>query len=154
MSINSGAGRVFGWLANLSAVTGMLTWPGICFIYLRFYSGVKAQGIDRSTLPFSSPLQPYAAWYGVISCTTVCLLSGWQLFLRDGWATDAFVTDYLPLVIFPTLYIIGRVLHRQALVNLHEMDFKTGVDEAIADSYDESPPKNVWEKFWVGVCGK
>ena len=58
-----------------SAVSGMLTWLGICFIYTRFYAGMKAQNIDRSTLPFASPLQPYAAWYGMVWCALVCLVS-------------------------------------------------------------------------------
>ena len=31
------------------------------------------------------------------------------------------------------------------------MDFVTGLDEVIADSYDEPPPKNLWEKFWQWI---
>jgi hypothetical protein len=28
------------------------------------------------------------------------------------------------------------------------MDFTTGLGEIESDTYDEPPPKNVWEKFW------
>jgi len=34
-----------------------MTWFGIAFTYLRFYAGVKAQGLDRSKLPYSSKLR-------------------------------------------------------------------------------------------------
>ncbi|KAG8687710.1 hypothetical protein FRC08_011835 [Ceratobasidium sp. 394] len=130
----------------------MLTWLGICVIYVRFYAGLAAQGIDRSTLPFSSRLQPYAAWYGVVSCALVCLLSGWQVFLRDSWATDVFITNYLPLVLFPALYIIGKLMHPQPVIKPLDMDLRTGVEEAKADSYDEPPPRNIWERFWAWLA--
>lgn len=29
---------------------------------------MKAQGIDRATLPYRAPLQPYASYYGLVFC--------------------------------------------------------------------------------------
>ena len=55
----------------------------------------------------------------------------------------------ITLVLFPVLYVIGRFIHRRPAVESSEMDLKTGVDEAVADSYEEPPPRNVWERFWV-----
>lgn len=75
MGVNSGAGKVFTWLANMTSVAGLLTWFGICVTYLRFYYGMKSQGYDRSTLPFASKLQPYVAWYAMIFCFLICLVS-------------------------------------------------------------------------------
>jgi amino acid transporter len=75
MGVKAGSGRVFGWFSNMTAVAGLMTWFGISFTYIRFYQGLKAQSIDRTTLPFSSKLQPYAAWYGMISCLVVCIVS-------------------------------------------------------------------------------
>ena len=80
MGIKSGSGRVFGWFANLTAVAGLMTWFGISLTYLRFYKGMKAQGMDRSQLPFYSNLQPFAAWYSMVAClliSFVCPLSAW-----------------------------------------------------------------------------
>jgi amino acid transporter len=79
MGVQSGSGKVFGWFANMTAIAGLMTWFGICVTYIRFYAGTKAQGIDRRTLPYYSNLQPYAAWYGAITCIfiiTVCFSSG------------------------------------------------------------------------------
>lgn len=65
----------------MTSIAGLMSWFGIFVTYLRFYKGMKAQGIDRSTLPFTSSLQPYAAWYGTIACIVICFVS--TLYLQD-----------------------------------------------------------------------
>lgn len=57
------------------AVAGLMTWFGICLTYIRFYKGFKAQGFDRSTLPYASKLQPFAAWYGMCFSLFICFVS-------------------------------------------------------------------------------
>lgn len=74
MGVHAGSGKVFDWFSQMTAIAGLMTWFGICYTYIRFYAGMKVQGIDRKTLPFSSPLQPYAAWYGAIGTFVVCFV--------------------------------------------------------------------------------
>lgn len=74
MGVSSGAGRVFGWFSNMTAIAGLMTWFGISFTYIRFYKGLKAQGIDRTTLPYYTRVQPYAAWYGAIATLIICFV--------------------------------------------------------------------------------
>ena len=74
MGVHSGSGKVFNWFANMTSVAGLLTWFGISYTYTRFYAGMKAQGIDRKSLPFYSSLQPFAAWYAAIWCLVICLV--------------------------------------------------------------------------------
>ena len=40
---------------------------------------------------------------------------------------------------------------KSKIVGVKDMDFISGVDEVIADTYDEPPPKNIWEKFWLWI---
>ncbi|GJE90155.1 amino acid permease [Phanerochaete sordida] len=148
MAVSSGAGRVFNWFANMTSVAGLMSWFGISVTYVRFYAGMKAQGIDRRTLPFYTRLQPFAGWYGVFSTIIVCFFSGWSVFLKGSWATDTFVTNYLPLALFPILYVGCRVWRRTRWVNAADMDFKSGLAEIEAASYDEPPPRNKLEAFW------
>lgn len=49
------------------------------------------------------------------------------------WATDTFVTNYLPLMLFPVLYCGARLWYRQAIVSPQDMDFVTGLDVIEAD---------------------
>ncbi|KAF8474307.1 amino acid permease/ SLC12A domain-containing protein [Gautieria morchelliformis] len=99
MGIKTDSGKVFNWFANMTSVAGLMTWFSISLTYLRFYAGLKAQGIPRRTLPFASPLQPYAAWYSMIATFVVCFFSGNGVFFKGAWATDTFITNYLPLML-------------------------------------------------------
>lgn len=149
MGINSGSGNVFNWFANMTSVAGLMTWFGICVTYTRFYSGFKLQGLDRSQLPFASKLQPYAAWYGLVSCLVICFFSGFAVFLKGNWTSADFVTSYLPLALFPILYVGARLWFKTPPVPLHQMDFVSGLKEIEADTYDDPPPRNKVEAFWA-----
>lgn len=151
MGISSGPGKVFGWFQNMTSIAGMLTWFGICVTYLRFRAGWNAQGLDRSLLPFKSSLQPYAAWYGLVTTSTILLFSGFSVFIRGNWDTADFVTNYIPLMIAPILFGVASFVMKSKPIKTEDMDFITGVDEVIADTYDELPPKNIWEKFWLWI---
>ncbi|KAF9517401.1 hypothetical protein BS47DRAFT_1339816 [Hydnum rufescens UP504] len=149
MGVKSGSLKVFGWLSNMTATAGLMTWFGIAFTYVRFYAGMKAQGYDRSKLPFSSRLQPYAAWYVIVSTLVICFFSGFQVFLKGGWKRADFITSYLPFALFPILYFGARyLLYKTPMVDAADMNFITGT---VQDPYDEPPPKNILEKFWARV---
>jgi len=75
-------------------------------------------------------------------------MSGWAVFLKDNWATDTFVTNYLPLILFPIMYIGSKFWYRQPVKKPLEMDFVTNIKEIEADTYDEPPPRNKAEAFW------
>ncbi|KAF8140082.1 amino acid permease [Boletus edulis] len=148
MAISTGAGQVFTWFSNMTAVAGLMTWFGICVTYIRFYSGMKAQGIDRKTLPFSTRVQPFAAWYGAFTTLIICLFNAWSVFLRGKWNTATFVTSYLPLVLFPILYIGARFYYRTPIVKPEDMDFVSDIAQIEADEEPDVPPKNKADAFW------
>lgn len=60
---------------SVTSIAGLMTWFGISVTYIRFHKGMKAQGIDRKTLPYYSNLQPYAAWYAAVFCIVICFVS-------------------------------------------------------------------------------
>lgn len=150
MGVTAGSGKVFNWFANMTSIAGLMTWFGIAFTYTRFYAGMKAQGIDRSKLPFSSVLQPYAAWYAVFATVIICFFSGFSVFLKDSWNTATFMTNYIPFILFPILYFSTRYLYyKQPMKTPEEMDFVSGLAEIEADTYDEPPPTSILGKFWA-----
>lgn len=149
MGISSGSGRVFGWFANMTAIAGLMTWFGICFTYIRFHKGLMAQGIDRTKLPYASRLQPYPAYYGMVASFVICLFSGWDVFLAGRWATDTFITNYLPFALFPVLYLGAKYVYRQPIAQPATMDFVSNIAEIEAETWDEPVPKNKFEAFWA-----
>ena len=70
------------------------------------------------------------------------------MFLKGHWKTDTFVTNYLPFILFPILYIGAKIYFRTPLVKYEDMDFVTGLKEIEADTYDEPPPRNWVERIW------
>ncbi|KAI0750026.1 amino acid permease [Daedaleopsis nitida] len=149
MSISSGAGRVFNWFVNMTSISGLMTWFGISLTYIRFHKGYTQQGYDRTKLPYYNRLQPYAAWWSMIMSVFICLFSGWTVFLRGQWSTETFVTNYMPFVMFPILYVGAKFVYRVPVVRPENMDFVSGLQEIEADTYDEPPPRNKFEAFWA-----
>ena len=56
------------------------------------------------------------------------------MFLRGGWDTATFVTNYVPFVMFPTLYVIWKLKTRVPIVTVADMDFITNIAEIEADT--------------------
>lgn len=53
--------------------------------------------------------------------------SSWEIFLKDKWSTVTFVTSYLPIVLFPVIYVSVKVITKVPLVGTSVMDFESGV---------------------------
>jgi yeast amino acid transporter len=52
-------------------------------------------------------------------------------------------------MLFPVLYVGSRLVMRCRPKRAAEMDFYTGIDEILADSYDEPPATTWYGKFWA-----
>ncbi|PSR74572.1 hypothetical protein PHLCEN_2v9749 [Hermanssonia centrifuga] len=148
MGVSTGSGRVFTWLVNMTSISGLMSWFGIAVTYIQFHKGLKAKNMSRKDLPYTAPLQPFLAWYAAISCFVICFFSGSSVFMKGGWSTADFVTNYLPFITFPILYVGARFWRQSHFIDPKDMDFKSGLAEVEAASYDEPPPRNWVERFW------
>ncbi|ORY59041.1 amino acid permease [Leucosporidium creatinivorum] len=151
---SSGAGTVFNWFANMTSVCGLMTWGGICWTYLRFHKSMRLQGVDRSTLAYKAPLQPYLTWYALIFVCIILFFNGWEVFAgigSEGFSFDraTFITSYFPIIFGPILYV-GYSFYSKSwgLVPHLEADLFSGSrDEEEDDSH--KGPKNIVQKFWA-----
>ncbi|KAF9231741.1 amino acid permease [Melanogaster broomeanus] len=152
MAVGTSSGMVFTWFSSMTATCGLTTWFGIGVTYLRFYKGMRVQNFDRSKLPYTSRLQPYAAWWVLCGSAFTMFFSAWEVFLSNEWSTATFVTNYLPIMLFPVLYVIAKMVTKVPLVKPSEMDFKSGVADFDAITYDDPPPKNWIEAVWMWLA--
>ncbi|KAG6842501.1 hypothetical protein C0991_000027 [Blastosporella zonata] len=60
--------------------------------------------------------------------------SGWKVFLKGNWVTATFVTNYLPLAIFPILYTGAKLVTKKPVIKAEDMDFVTNIKEIEADT--------------------
>ncbi|CAI4219787.1 unnamed protein product [Parascedosporium putredinis] len=55
LNLSQNGTQVFNWLLNISSTSALITWAGINGCHIRFLSILKAQSIDRVTLPWRAP---------------------------------------------------------------------------------------------------
>ena len=127
MAVSESSSNVFGWFSNMSAVSGMFNWLGICVTGIRFRQGLKAQGINPDNLPWHSKFMPYAAWWGLIWTILIILFANWSVFLKGNWDTASFVTNYIPIPVFFCLFFGYKFWHKTKWRRASDMDFVTGV---------------------------
>ncbi|CEQ40889.1 SPOSA6832_02557, partial [Sporobolomyces salmonicolor] len=108
MNVSTGSTRAFNDLVALSSITGLINWAVICFTFLRFYYGAKAQGLDRNDFPYKAPLQPYASYFGFIM---LCII----IFFNS-----------ITIPVFFILWIGYKLWYKTQFVRKQAMDFDTG----------------------------
>ncbi|KAJ5150906.1 Amino acid/polyamine transporter I [Penicillium canariense] len=137
------AGKVFGYFANMTAICGMISWTGILWTSIRWNKGLKAQGIDRRTLPYRAPFQPYLSYYGMSVCILVIIFGGFSAFIHS-FDVSSFVTTYFPIPLFAVLFFGYKLWNKSKMVAYSEMDF---VSESSMEIPDNELPKSTWQKI-------
>jgi len=154
LNVNKSGITVFGWFAAVASITGLLTWDIILITYVRFYQGLAYHGIDRDTLPYKAPFQPYASYFGILFINLVILFNGFQVFLSKSWNANSFVTAYICLPIFLVFYLFWKIIKGSKFVRVQDMEFTIGrrelneVEEEITDIESKGIVAKVWD--WLG----
>jgi amino acid transporter len=152
MSVSTGANNVFNWFQNLTTIAQLFTWCCICVAYLRFRSALLAQGVNRDTLVFKSPFQPYTAWFALIYFSIIILFNGFAVFTRGNWSVTNFLTAYIGMPIFFSLYAFWKIFTRSPFVKASEADIWTGKAALDAEVWPEQVPRNFLEKIWFWIA--
>lgn len=157
LSLGTSANQVFLWFQNLTTIAQCFTWCSINLGYIGFYRALKAQGVDRNTLIFKSPWQPYTAWVSFGFFVLVIVFNGFKPFTetKGGWGSDQltdFFTAYVTVAIFFLLYIFWKVLKRQPLAVPATADIWTGKAALDAEVWPEQIPTNIFQKFWYWLA--
>lgn len=152
MSVSSGASVVFGWFQNLCSIANLITWINILVAYISFHKALKAQGVDRNTLVFKSPFQPYTAYISLVYFTVILIFNGWQVFTKGNWDVNDFITAYIGIPIYFALYLFWKVLKRPAFVKASQADIWTGKAAMDAERWPEDIPKNFIQKVWYWIA--
>ncbi|KAL8680225.1 MAG: hypothetical protein Q9186_003583 [Xanthomendoza sp. 1 TL-2023] len=152
MSCSSGAAEVFQWFQNLVTIANLFTWMSVSIAYIRFHAALKAQGVDRNTLVFKSPFQPYTAYFSLCFFAMITLFNGFYVF--GPFDVNGFVTAYVGIPIYFALYTFWKVFKRTKFVKAHEADIYTG--KAALDAADAHWPPRIarnWvERVWFWIA--
>lgn len=127
----------------------------MCITYISFYRACKAQGLDRSTLPYTGWFQPYCAWIALIWLCIVTCIYGYTCYMP--WSVSSFFSNYTMQLFIPPLFIIWKLVKKTKLVKPHEADLvweRPGIDAYEATFVD--PPTGFWKEMGqlVGIGRK
>ncbi|KAF3766004.1 hypothetical protein M406DRAFT_37244 [Cryphonectria parasitica EP155] len=124
LNLSSDGTEAFNWFLDITAVAGLICWGSINLCHIRFQHVLRAQGIDRRSLPYRAPLQPYLAYYGLFFIVLIVFTQGFTAFIP--WSTVNFFTAYISLILFVVLYAGYWIVFRPGFVKAHEVDLHKG----------------------------
>ncbi|KAJ7802994.1 amino acid permease-domain-containing protein [Mycena olivaceomarginata] len=123
MVLSQGASTVLNWMSNLIAILGFTTWAIISLTYIRFYHGLKHQGINQSKFGYYNRWQPFPVYWAFIRSIIIILFNGWPVFIKRAWKSTDFVIAYINILIFVVLYGAYKIIRKLSIVTLEAMDF-------------------------------
>ncbi|KAK0388923.1 hypothetical protein NLU13_2500 [Sarocladium strictum] len=138
LQLSSNAAVVLGWFVSLVTASQLLNFAASCVTYMFFYRALKAQGIDRRTLPYRSWYQPYTAIYGFIGTFIMVFVGGYTVFLpiEGMWNVPDFLFSYTMVFAFPILFLGWKLWHKTKFHKPHEADLYK--DKAAIDEYERN----------------
>ncbi|KAG7439773.1 uncharacterized protein BT62DRAFT_989476 [Guyanagaster necrorhizus] len=139
MTLQNSASTVFAWFQDLMSAATIVHWIIICMVYLRFYCGMKKQGISRDELPWKSPLQPYTAWLGFISFSIILLTGGHAVFF----------SSYRSIPLIFVLCFGYKFWMKSKLVPLDEMPIRKYIDVARENPEPPRIPVKGWKRISI-----
>ncbi|KAJ8111911.1 hypothetical protein OPT61_g5600 [Boeremia exigua] len=145
MNCSASGTEAFNWLLNIVSVAGFIAWSCVCICHIAFMRALKAQNIDRDTLPFKSWGGAPMAWYGLVFTAIITITQGFTAFVP--WNVEDFFIAYISLILFAILYVGHKIVYRPALVKPAEADLLTGqFVEEVSETWEESP-RSTWKKM-------
>ncbi|KAK3072312.1 hypothetical protein LTR53_007045 [Teratosphaeriaceae sp. CCFEE 6253] len=108
LNVSTSGGKVFAWFSNISTISGFLAWIVAMLTYLRFRQALHLNNVLK-TLPFRTPLQPYATYAVLGLVVLLTLTNGFQVFFPGHWSVADFLAAYITIPIFLALYLGHKV---------------------------------------------
>ena len=153
LQLGKGSQTVLSWLVNLVTAGGLINYIAMCGTYIGFYNACKAQGLDRSTLPYYGRLQPYCGYVGLVTEIIIVLTYGYSSF-RAGFHVDLFFTYYTLVGVAIITFTSWKLLKRTKFVDPMKADLvweRPTIDAYEATFFDK--PLGFWEEMFqiVGI---
>ncbi|EXJ55940.1 hypothetical protein A1O7_08871 [Cladophialophora yegresii CBS 114405] len=136
LALSEGSTQVITWLANLTEASQIINFIVMCIIYISFHRALKAQGIDRTTLPYRGYFQPYCAWIAMVLLILTVGTYGYTTFLPGWWDVGTFFSYYTMCFVCPVLFLFWKVLKKTKFVGPREADLVW--ERPVIDAYEES----------------
>ncbi|KAM5343651.1 hypothetical protein ACJ41O_012188 [Fusarium nematophilum] len=152
LQLSSSSAVVLSWFVSLVTASQLINFVCICVTYVCFHRAMKAQGIDRSTLPYRAWFMPYLAYYPMVATFIMIFVGGYTVFLPGHWDVPSFLFSYTMVGVFPLLFISWKIIHKTEIhkpvnVDLHK-------DLQAIDEYESNFVPNPSPNFFERILDK
>lgn len=137
LNLSHNGATVFNWFTNIVSLAGFISWLCMQVCHIAFMRALAVRDIDRNTLPYKAPLQPYLTYFGIVSNLIIVLTQGFTAFLP--WNTTKFFVAYISPIIFVVFYSGHKIIYRPSFIKPAEADIYTGRIE----DYDTEPAESL-----------
>lgn len=129
LQLNKGSAVVLSWIINLITSCQLINFLVMSFTYVFFFRALKAQGIDRSTLPFVGWYQPWLAIIGGSLAFVMIFVGTYTLFVPGGWDYQSFLFSYLMIFVEIVIFVAYKLIVKTKWVEAEKADIVTGLKE-------------------------
>ncbi|KAF9396814.1 hypothetical protein BGX21_009393 [Mortierella sp. AD011] len=152
LNVSNAGATVFNWFVSISTISGFIAWIVVMITYLRFRRAMEFNNL-LSSLPYKTPLQPYATYFALLIVSLLTITSGFQTFMP--FKAKDFIASYITIPVFLLFYFCHKVYHRTPMyIPVDQIDAITGkkeMDELEAMG-EERVPKNWVQKVWYWLA--
>ena len=117
LAVSSSTESVITWFVNLTEAAQLINYIVMSTTYIFFYRALKAQGIDRQTLPYTGWFQPYCAWIALVFMTLIVGCYGYVTFLPGRWDVGTFFSYYTMVLLAPLTFSGWKIYKRTRFVS-------------------------------------
>ncbi|KAF7590699.1 hypothetical protein BBP40_002535 [Aspergillus hancockii] len=146
LQVGNNSATVLTWLINLVTGGGLINFLIMSITFLHYYRACQAQGVDRRKMPYYGYFQPYGAWIGIATHSTVLLFYGYSSF--TPWSVSNFFSNYTMQIVAPCLFLFWKIVKKTRYLKPHEVDLVW--ERPAIDAYENSittPPVGFWTEM-------
>ncbi|KAI1393982.1 amino acid permease/ SLC12A domain-containing protein [Hypoxylon trugodes] len=145
LNVGTVSGIVFNWFVSVINTAAFISWTSCCLIFFRFRRACEVQGIAKADLPYSSVVQPYAAWVAIVAFGIFGLLNGFSVFFPGHFTVSDFFAAYIGIPAFSLIYFGHRIVTRSDpwIRAPRSVDLKTGLSDVLVDGESEVATETV-----------
>lgn len=147
LQLSNSSAQVLTWLIDLCTACAIINYMVMSGTYICFYRACKAQGLDRSKLPYRGWFQPWCGYIGLAWMFLIVTCYGYESF--TPWSIVNFFIHYTMLLFAIVLFSGWKVLKRTKFLRPHEVDLQWQAGDISA--YEEAamvtdPPVGFWRE--------
>lgn len=146
LQVGKGSATVVTWFVDLITAGGIIDYIAMSITFIFYHRACKAQGLDRTTLPYYGRFQPYGAYIAIFVQVLIIFFYGYHIFAKPT-AAD-FFRNYTMQCLAPILFFGWKIIHKTKLKDPKTVDLVW--ERPTIDAYENrftEPPVGFWTEM-------